>query len=275
MKETPPPPSGILLADHFIQPAGYASYRTSGTGDWLLFYTLSGEGRFRLGDLDLKTQSDEIILLAPRVHHDYSTASISEPWNFYWVHFLPRLHWSVWLQLPQLRPGFYQFSLSNATLETRNRLQQAFERMVRESSYPRPFYQDLALNALEEALILIAQQHSRATAPAIDRRVEVVLNHLAHNVSNPPSVADLANLVALSPSRLAHLFKEQMGTSIAATLLSLRLHHAARLLEFTSLPIYDIARQTGFQSPFHFSRQFKATYGQHPTAYRNSKHHQG
>jgi AraC family transcriptional regulator of arabinose operon len=50
--------------------------------------------------------------------------------------------------------------------------------------------------------------------------------------------------------------------------LNLRLRQAARLLEFTSLSVGAIAREVGYLSPFHFSRQFKAYFGLSPSLFR-------
>jgi AraC family transcriptional regulator of arabinose operon len=95
-----------------------------------------------------------------------------------------------------------------------------------------------------------------------------VLQVLSQRYPEPLSVAGLAGLVGLSPSRLTHLFKETVGASIVQTVLQLRLRQAARLLEFTDLTVAEIAAQVGFESAFYFSRQFKAHYGVSPSTYR-------
>lgn len=266
-EETPSPPPGILRADHFVEWPGYSCRRRAGTRDWLIFSTCGGEGRFRLGTLAWTSCAGNITILAPGIPHDYAAISSAEPWDFYWAHFLPRSHWSTWMrQLPQANPGVYTLSLAEAP--ARQRLRQAWERVLRDNRSPEAYREDLALNALEEVLLLVARASAHSALRRLDPRVELVLQQLEHRLSEPPSVTELARLVSLSPSRLAHLFKAQTGDALAATLLKLRLRHAARLLEFTGLAVSEIARQTGFESPFHFSRQFKVYYGISPTGYR-------
>ncbi|MBC8074887.1 MAG: helix-turn-helix transcriptional regulator, partial [Chloroflexales bacterium] len=92
---------------------------------------------------------------------------------------------------------------------------------------------------------------------------------------DPVNVAALAREIGLSPSRLSHLFKQQVGSSIVETALALRLRQAARLLAFTQHPVATIAHEAGFQSAFYFSRQFKAYYGQSPSAYRKRMKDEG
>ena len=133
----------------------------------------------------------------------------------------------------------------------------------------------LVLNALEEILILLAQHQARVVTSAEDHRVESVLHYLNQHFYAPITVDELAALVALSPSRLAHLFKAQVGASIVATLLTIRLRQAARLLVFTSLGIQEVARQVGFHSVFYFSRRFKDQYGASPSAYRQRQRQDG
>ena len=64
--------------------------------------------------------------------------------------------------------------------------------------------------------------------------------------------------------RLSHFLEQkdahaQNGKDLSppSTMLRLRLRQAARLLKFTPQSVSEIARTTGFQSPFHFSRQLK------------------
>lgn len=266
MPDTPSPPPGILVSDRFTEAFGYHVRRSAGTRDWLITYTVAGEGRFRLGSLVQTCLAGDIVALAPGSPHDYATATPERGWDFYWAHFIPRPHWAYWLQLPESGPGLYALSISDMII--RYRIAQAFERLLQDNRGVGAFREELALNALEEVLILIAQQHSQNMTRPLDPRLEAVLHWLSQHLSEPLTVPDLARLVSLSPSRLAHLFKEQMGDSIIETLLKLRLRQASRLLEFTARHVGEIAQDVGFQSPFHFSRQFKAHYGMSPLAYR-------
>jgi AraC family transcriptional regulator of arabinose operon len=81
-------------------------------------------------------------------------------------------------------------------------------------------------------------------------------------------VADVARHVALSPSRLSHLFKQETGRSIMDTFNKMRLRHAANLLRYTAHSVEQIAALTGFSSVYYFSAAFKKYTGLSPTAYR-------
>lgn len=266
---TPAPPPGILVADRFAQPYGYSVSRPHGTHDWLITCTVAGAGCYRLAGQTFRCGAGDVLILEPGTVHDYATASTNEPWRFYWSHFWPREQWTAWLQIQEVVRGLRMISLEDELVQ--RRLSACWERLIADSHGVTSWQRALALNALEEILILLAQQEARASISAYDSRVESVLQHLNQHFHEPVTVEALAATVALSPSRLAHLFKAQVGRSIVATLLDIRLRQAARLLLFTSLTVDEVAQQVGFQSNFYFSRRFKQHYGLSPSAYREQE----
>ena len=268
--ETPAPLPGVLVADHFVQAYGYATYRLHGTRDWLLTYTLEGMGRYVLAGQHYDCRPGDIVILPPGSPHDYRTVQNDIHWRFYWVHFLPRPTWLAWLRLDERIPGMSVQSIADEM--TRQRIETAFVRLVRDNAaasvLTNIWQKELAENALEEVLLLTAQQRANASIEPLDLRVHRVLQHITEHLHEPLRVDRLAQLVQLSPSRLSHLFKHQTGTSIIETVLSLRLRRAARLLQFSSLSVQQVAAEVGFQSAFYFSRQFKLYYGLSPSNYR-------
>lgn len=266
--DTPAPPPGILLAGHFHEPPGYRTWREAGTRDWLLTYTLAGAGRYTHSGGTALCRPGDVVLLAPGTPHDYATECVATVWNFYWAHFTPRPHWSGWLQLPKIGNRLLGLHIDDGT---RRRLNAAFDRVIADSHAIGALHDDLALNGMEEVIILLAQQQAQRAAPQVDPRVAAVLQRLAASLDTPLSIEQLAGELALSPSRLAHLFKAQVGDSIGRVHTQLRLRHAARLLALTGCSVAEVARDAGFPSPFHFSHQFKAYYGQSPQAYRQAQ----
>ncbi|MFR3482658.1 MAG: helix-turn-helix domain-containing protein [Clostridia bacterium] len=56
-----------------------------------------------------------------------------------------------------------------------------------------------------------------------------------------------------------------------AYLLQQKLAAAQNLLQNTTLPVQEIARQLGYDDAHYFSNVFKAQFGVSPRAYRQSK----
>lgn len=83
-------------------------------------------------------------------------------------------------------------------------------------------------------------------------------------------VSDLAGSVNLSPSRLRHLFREQVSTSLGCYVRARRLHLAEGLLRATFLSVKEIAAVTGFADEAHFVRAFRGAYAVPPGRFRHA-----
>lgn len=263
--ETGFPPPNLLVTGHFHERPGYAVYRRHGSGNWLITYTVAGHGLYRQPGVALRTDPGDVVLLQPGALHDYSVPP-GEAWEFLWAHFHPRPAWLSWWRLPAVGQGLFRAALHAPT--ARARAYEAFLRAHADACTAAPMADELALNALEEILLLAGRESERPDRRSLDPRVQQILDLFAADLAAPHDLTSLARAVALSPSRLAHLFKEEVGDSPANTLLSLRLRQAARLLRFTSRDVGAIAVDVGFNSPFYFSRQFHRHVGISPRAYR-------
>ncbi len=71
-----------------------------------------------------------------------------------------------------------------------------------------------------------------------------------------PTVMQVAAQVALSESRLMHLFSEQLGISMRQYLLWLRIRHALKLW-VAGYALIDIALESGFSDQAHFTRTLR------------------
>lgn len=102
----------------------------------------------------------------------------------------------------------------------------------------------------------------------MDPRVRLVLVAMKENLKHERSLAELARLTNLSESRLRHLFREEMGISLARYKRALRIAKAKELLETTMLSIKEIRREVCAPDKNRFSRDFKEKYGLTPSQYR-------
>ena len=106
----------------------------------------------------------------------------------------------------------------------------------------------------------------------IDERVEKACALIEASVPGAtPTAQDLAEAVFLSPSRLMHLFSEQMGLPMRRYALwqrmTVALRHMAR-----GQPLTYAALEAGFSDAPHFSRTFRQMFGTPPsTLFKNSR----
>jgi AraC-like DNA-binding protein len=75
--------------------------------------------------------------------------------------------------------------------------------------------------------------------------------------------------VNLSPSRLRHLFKGEVGVPILSFIKVRRLNQARELLATSFLSVKQVSMM-GAGDTSHFVRDFKRMFGTTPTAYRRS-----
>ncbi len=285
----PAPPPGLVVLGHFDQPSGYAVDRPQGSPSWLVTWTTGGRGLLWQGGARTPAGPGDLVVLAPGVPHGYAVRPGARHWRFWWAHCQARPAWTAWLRPYGTGDGVYAVPSVPAALH--GRVEAAFRRTHADARWtgtgapPEPDAPDgqiavahgsaareLALCALEEIVVLTtAAARPAVRRPGLDARVRRAEELIAADPGAPHTVRSLAEGVALSPSRFAHLFSGQLGQSPMRALREARLRHAARLLENTDLPVERVAAASGFASPFHFNRAFRERYGTPPGAYRSRR----
>jgi two-component system response regulator YesN len=94
------------------------------------------------------------------------------------------------------------------------------------------------------------------------------------NYDQPLTLPDIAKAVHLSVSRLAHLFREQMGVTIVDYLTNIRINHAKRMLLTTDNNCTRICYEVGYNNQSYFTRVFKQITGLTPLQFRNQNKRQ-
>ena len=255
-----------LAAGEFDVGAGYATYRSRGTTDWLLLHTLAGEGRLGTDGPDVRALPGTTTLVRPATRHDYGVEPMHQHWHFLYAHFHPRADWESLLVWPEAALGIGQIRPEPAAAD---RITAALRDCVRHDAGTERNRELLAMNALETALLHCDTQHPEL--PAVDARLQSALELIASRLSEELEVSRLAAASNLSVSRFAHLFRTQLGVSPQQYVERRRLESAARLLDLGERPIGAVAADVGFSDPLYFSTRFRRWYGQSPRAYRNRR----
>jgi AraC family transcriptional regulator of arabinose operon len=285
----PSPPPDQMIVGRFDQMPPYAVNRPRGADSWLFTWTTGGAGLLRQGAARTRATPGELVVLGPGVPQQYAVAPGAGHWAFWWAHCRPRGSWTAWLR--PYETGDRLYALPAAPDGIRARADAAFRRMLADARWTGEGVppaaggtspdttstevavahgtaaRELALCSLEEVVLLTAARSGPRPSGA-DPRIRRAEDLIAADPGAPHTVRSLAESVALSPSRFAHLFTEQLGHSPMRVLHHARLRHAARLLEATELPVERVAGASGFGSPSHFSRAFRERYGVPPGEYR-------
>lgn len=102
----------------------------------------------------------------------------------------------------------------------------------------------------------------------MDRRIRRVRSLLDQQFRDPPSIQELGESVGLSGSRLAHLFRDEVGMSIQSYVVERRLLMAAMLIVQSDERISQIAYRVGFGDVSNFNHSFKRRFAMPPREYR-------
>lgn len=120
---------------------------------------------------------------------------------------------------------------------------------------------DLCLPLLLDAINDGAARPSRLDA--LRRQMEI-------SIDRRWKVDDMARVAGVSKSRLHILFRDAFGQSPNRYLAALRLSHAMRLLSSTSVPVCEVAQDSGFSDQSALTRAMRHGLGVTPGRYRRN-----
>ena len=93
-------------------------------------------------------------------------------------------------------------------------------------------------------------------------------NRMLRDSANPPTVAELAQELGISATKLKNGFKAIYGVPIYTMFKKMKLESAYNMLRTTSCTIGEVAFQCGYQSQSQFCDAFKRQYGVTPSRLR-------
>lgn len=123
----------------------------------------------------------------------------------------------------------------------------------------------LTLRRDQGALLRFAAGRDRH-APGVARALRHVRDHLADRIE----VGALARVAGMSASSLHEAFKRATTLSPIQYVKRLRLDRARHLL-VEGVDAADAAHEVGYESPSHFSRDFRRAFGQPPRRYAQAQ----
>lgn len=239
--------------------------RPHGMKGYILNLTVKGQGRVFEGENAFDCCPGDLLLFQPKTAHYYGRSPESDCWFHRWVYFRPRAYWSDWLQWQDLHQGVGRLRLSETLLAEFDRL---FASIEQTHTSGRRFAEELAMNLLERLLLRAVEEDPRSHQQVRDPRVIEACQYLTSQLASEVKIEEVARYVCLSPSRLAHLFREQMGVNLLRWREDQRVIRARLLLQTTQEPIAAIGRQVGYDDQLYFSRVFRKRVGISPSDFR-------
>lgn len=227
---------------------------------FVLIFNLLTKGFVHLDAVGTPLAPGQALLIQPYQFHHYSHINSL---SLQWVFCTFELSHKVVFKL-----------LKNRSIDIGENTQRTFVELLNEWHQPSSSLQGMQVQAVLLRLLLSLVQDYESTsvdqpyAEQPDSLIRSVHHLMTKWHGQPVIVADLAEAMNYSESRLRVLFKETAGIPIGRYIHNYRIHHAMTLLRDTDHPISYIAEEAGFGSPQAFSQIFKKAVGQTPRAYR-------
>jgi LacI family transcriptional regulator len=100
--------------------------------------------------------------------------------------------------------------------------------------------------------------------PKVAKAMAYIQEHAFEGIKVP----DVVEAVAVSRSGLETRFAKTLGYTIRSAIRQVQLERARRLISETSLPLKQVAADTGFRSVQHMTTLFGRAFGKSPARYR-------
>ncbi|MFU2082931.1 arabinose operon transcriptional regulator AraC [Gallibacterium anatis] len=242
--------------------------RPNGMKGYILNLTTEGKGYIYSGKEYFTVEKGDLVLFPPNIIHNYQRYPDNESWYHRWVYFRPRGFWKDFLQWEDAIDGiFITKQIDESDYKCIEKLFVEIEELNKSNQ---PYATELSENYLEQLLIRCKRLQPTSFSRKIDLRILQAVNYMMEDLKKDYSINEIAAHVYLSPSRLIHLFSQEMGMSILKWRDDQRINYAKYLLFTTNIPIGVISRNVGFTDPLYFSRVFKKKVGVSPKVFRES-----
>ena len=153
----------------------------------------------------------------------------------------------------------------------RGEVEHLLEKMLSEARAEDAFCRQMQEISFFELLILLyrhAPSYFRIDESRNAQMIRSIRQRLEQHYEEDYTLASLAADYHVSPSHLAHSFRQITGYSPMAYLMACRISAAKSDLGRTDLSIREIMERCGFGDESNFSRKFKSTVGMTPSEFR-------
>ena len=98
--------------------------------------------------------------------------------------------------------------------------------------------------------------------------VRHAIDYIYDHLHEPLKMEELAAAEGLNPSYFSRLFAKEVGQTVKAYILAVKIQTAENILRNSEYPISDISLSLGFSSQSAFTAAFRKLTGETPAAYR-------
>jgi len=236
-----------------------------------IIYMEKGRMSWEIGSQVVETQANDLLLTRPGDIHRGQN-NLIQPCRFWWLIVSIPADKEEWLGLhpSEAEVILKELQLLPSKLKAPENLLYNLQRLkscIESSEMIGSIYKRVILLDLLLQMIQCSQNKSNVQATPMD----AVLAEMDRRINERPSIAELAQLIWVSPSHLHKMFRELKGIAPIAYMDKLRIEKAASCIERTKDSITQIAFQFGYTSSQSFATIFRRYYGCSPLEWRSKR----
>lgn len=237
---------------HYIEDEEHGCY-PQGTISFIRCF--AGEGEIHLQNKTFTLKKDECLFVP--FHNIKKYLSTSKTWGYKWVNFTAKNAHTLFET---------ETVYSKPVLEDEDSLYLEFLSAGQSESVKVGYVNTLFAHCLY--YIMFGSLFNKSDKKNTDVFDEIC-GYIKQKIYSKVSVVEIASFFQMSPRRMHQIFTQKLGISPKRYLLNKKLEEGYKLLVQSTIPVSEIASMLCFSSPYHFSTEFKNTFGQTPTEVRN------
>jgi AraC-like DNA-binding protein len=218
-------------------------------------YLAQGGGRLNIQRQEYRLQPGMVFSYGPGVPHNITTQP-GEPLVKYFIDFAG-LEAVRLLGVARLKPG------TVAQIYPPGEIQPLFDELIRNGRRDTAGAPEICTQLLRGLALKIAE--ARAPLPGYDTLAfatyQQCLAHFRRHFLRLRSVTQAAGECHVDDAYLCRLFQRYDHQTPYRLLIRLKMNYAAERLQTPNVLVKQVAEETGFLNPFHFSRVFKSVFG--------------
>ncbi len=260
---------GILLEKYIYTPGSLIPLPKHSHHEYQLGLSFNRQGKYYYrGSYHPIPVGNLSIIHSGEVHSPNDITYLPEPATFWMMHVDPIVLTETLLEITEKPAGLPFFT--EPVLSDRSLIQLFYNLCVAIETKVSNLERDSLILDFFSRLIIqkrgLVPKFYRQVKPAITIVCDFLQAHYNENVS----LAKLSQISGLSRFYLSRLFQREMGLSLNAYQLQVRIDRAKKLL-IDEIPIAQVASKTGFYDQSHFSRYFKRLVGTTPKNYQKEQ----
>jgi len=231
---------------------------------WLLLYTLSGEGSIEYMDRKYVLGPGDGCLIDYRQGFTKTGISSENDWEYMWFHITGNNFNAYYNQIAAQHKLFFSSSTGDELTGIIYQLAQIT------AQKPSPVSELLASTTIIRILthLIVTNVEKKTDRKSMPAYIESIMEHINSGYTGHITLDSLAAEFNVSKFHLSREFKKYTGYSPNEYLISVRINRAKELLRRTGYSVGEISQMTGCGDVNHFIQLFKSREKTTPAAFR-------